>query len=98
MSGRDEGFTDLQRLQARDRAEFARAIEKARDQPDEVLELHNFAVGAGLLAGESGRQAIRFIVPNGRQVIAKMTHENARGLAEAIEKNIELDAIPEEGA
>jgi hypothetical protein len=92
MTGRDEAFRHGQRAVAKVERDFQADIARVRDSPDEILELVNFAVGVGQVADEDERLALRFILPTGRQVIAKMTHETAISLAASIKQTVELTA------
>jgi hypothetical protein len=97
MAGGND-FGDRARQLARQQKDFERAIAKSRESPDEVLELINFACGAAMIAGDPDRQAIQFILPNGRQVIAKIRHEHALQLADAISFNAAHKGELENGA
>jgi hypothetical protein len=90
MSGRDENFRAGQRVRGKVEGEYVRGVERTRDNPDEVVELINFAVGAGGLADDPERIGIRFILPTGRQYIAKMSFLNALDLAGAIRQTVQV--------
>jgi hypothetical protein len=82
----DDAFGRVARLAAQGEARFEAEMQRARDDPDEVLELANFAITAQVRANDLQRQELCIVKP-GRQVLVKIGHENARALAQQLTEN-----------
>lgn len=91
----DDQFGMLARNAARAQAIWEAGIRRATHDPDEVLELHNFAVNAIPIAEDRGKQELVLVTANGRQVKARIAPENARALARQLEENAALEEAPE---
>lgn len=82
MSGRDDQFGLASRLQARTRADWEKGVRRTLHQPDEIVELCDYAASVTDLPDDPGRQLLAFTLRNGRQYHVKMQHGRAVEMAE----------------
>lgn len=95
MSGRDEAFQLSERLSARARSDWEKGVSRTLHQPDEIVELCDYAASVTGLPDEPGRQLLAFTLRSGRQYHVKMQHGRAVEMAELM-KEIAADEGPSE--